>query len=147
MHWSLILNGLLAANNCPPLLGTPSQLSLSTGGTQHLAIHTTLPNQLYLLLGSATGTAPGLPVDAGLLPLNPDPYFMFRLLTPHLPPVQGGLGLLNPLGMSTGRIEFPPGSPPGLAGLTLHHAFIVIDYLGSGNSTFTSNAVPVFLIP
>ena len=41
----------------------------------------------------------------------------------------------------------PAGADPALAGLTLNHAFAVLDLFGGGAVVFASNAVPLTLVP
>ena len=60
----------------PGLEADLDAVSLQSGGTQSLSLHGGLGQggKTYLLLGSLSGTAPGIPVDAVVLPLNLDAY-------------------------------------------------------------------------
>ena len=49
--------------------------------------------KLYVVAGTASGTAPGVVVDGQLVPLQPDAYTQLTLTTPLL---QGSPGILNP---------------------------------------------------
>jgi hypothetical protein len=50
-----------------------------------------------------------------------------------------------PRGQAVATLAIPPGSDPGLAGVTLHHANVAAEVLGT--IAFTSNAVPALLVP
>jgi FG-GAP repeat len=114
--------------NCPLLHAVPTVLSASAGGTQHFALESGAAHagKPRLLLGSAAGTTPGLSVDGLLLPLNPDGYFSFALANPNQPPLSGSLGVLGALGSSQAQLQLPSGLG-ALAGMTLHHAYVVLD--------------------
>ena len=139
----------LSLNDCPALAADVNGLSLAAGGTQELTLSAGVANagRLYLVLGSTSGTAPGVAIEGFVLPLNPDSYLSYRLVAPHLPPVSGALGLLNAQGSATARVEFPAGSAATLAGITLNHAYVVLDVFGSGVTSFASNAVVLGLAP
>ena len=129
---------------CCPLNGDISALSLTLGGTQALTITAGAQHagKWYWLLGSATGTSPGLATPAGVLPLNYDGYFAYTLSNPNLVPLTGSLGLLDGQGDATAQFSLPAGSSLSLAGLTLHHAYAV---LGSLSTDMVSNAIPIAL--
>ena len=99
-----------------------------------------------------SGTAPGLSVDAFVLPLNLDAYLLFTLEDANGGPLVNTFGTLsaegtNPLPVS---FELPAGLDPALAGSTLHHAYLVLDVTtvpGSPFVSFVSNAVPLTLLP
>ena len=128
--------------------GDTSSLSLSAGGAQNLALGTdaSQSGMLYMMLGSATGTAPGVPAGALVLPLVPDGYFQFTLAHPNTL-VLGSLGLLDAAGQASAVLAIPPGLDPGLAGLTLYHAYAVIDVFGSFQTVHASNPVSVTFTP
>lgn len=123
-------------------------LSIGAGGTQTLALCAgpAFAGMPYLLLGSASGTSPGVPVSPETLPLNLDAYLLATIVNPQAPPLTGALGLLNPDGAATASFTLPPGGPaPALAGTTLHHAFLVLN--GSFGAVFTSDPVALALLP
>lgn len=103
----------------------------------------------YLLMGSMSGTDPGLPVGAALLPLNvPDPWFGFTLMNAGTAVLPGSLGVLDAAGRGTAALVLPPLNDPWLAGLQVHHAFMAFDLTsGSLVPTMASNAVPLTLSP
>jgi hypothetical protein len=132
------------------LVGTPDSVSLSSGGTQVLAMDVAdaLAGKSYMILGSATGTAPGIPYGGALVPLNLDSYLIFTVVSPNSPLLAGSAGLLNSLGQATANFIVPPLSDPSLAGLTLNHAGIVLDLVsGSFVIPEVTNAYGVLLTP
>jgi hypothetical protein len=98
----------------------------------------------YVVLGSLSGTAPGLELGPGLvLPLNFDAYTSMTLALSA--PIDDAFDVLKLNGERTAAFETPTGLPPSMSGLVLHHAFVAIDPL-----TFelhVSNSVPLRLVP
>lgn len=92
---------------------------------------------LYWILGSLSGTTPGLPVDGVTLALNPDAYFFLTLGNPNLAPLSVSQGLLTG-GQDLGLFEVGPGVLSGLVGSTIDHAFIAIDLVAL-TVTYASN--------
>ena len=127
------------------LIGTPATVSESTGGTQtlHLRAGAARAGQIYFLLGSLTGTSPGLPVDTLVLPLNFDAYFLHTLSKPNKPPLSNSLSVLDAEGRSTASFTLPSGLT-GLVGFTAHHAFATLTPLGA---TFVSEPAAVEFVP
>lgn len=133
---------------CPTLLGSPSALSLAQGGTQHLFLDGGPVQSFspYVLLGTLSGTFPGQSVDGLNLPLNPDAYFLASL--GGKAPLQSGAGLLDATGRAKAELKLPAGLPTALAGMTIHHAFLTIQFSGPIPFVgFTSAAEPVVLAP
>ena len=129
------------------LRGGPSTISESAGGAQTLYLNagTDHGNDLYLLLGSFSGTTPGLPADGLILPLNFDAYLNHTLSKPNKVPLTNSFAALDGTGRSTATFTLPAGLT-GFSGLTAHHAFAVID-LGTFGISFTSEAAPVTFVP
>lgn len=143
---ALLFDPLLA---CPPLLSVPRQVSLSAGGTHCLSLDAgpEQASELFLILGSASGTSPGQPFQGLTIPLNQDGYDLFTLLEPNAF-VQPSLQFLDADGARLAKIFLPAGSSPSLAGVVLHHAFLVFDTTGGTLSTrLVSNAAPLELVP
>jgi subtilisin-like proprotein convertase family protein len=134
--------------NQAALSSCTTELSVSAGGTQVLALAAGVPQagSLYLTLGSAAGTAPALDLGGPQLPLVFDAYLSFTLTAPGSAPLFQGFGLLDDLGRATVNFTLPPGSAAALAGLILNHACAAID-LGGPSIAFTSNAVSLRLSP
>jgi hypothetical protein len=108
-------------------VGTPSSLSLSKGGAQSFALDggPGLAGRVYVVLGSLSGTQPGVAFSPGLvLPLNPDLYFDFLLNHPASGFFPGALGLLDASGRASASFGIPAQSNPVFTGLQLHHAWL-----------------------
>lgn len=127
------------------------QISIAAGGVQTFSLDagSTHADKLYYLLGSISGTSPGFPVGGLQLPLNFDSYFLLTLTRPNVPPLTNSRGLLSSVdsgqgGTAQATFELPPGAATGFEGLTLDHAFLVLD---SPGVIFASNAVTLDLVP
>lgn len=131
-----------------PLSPGVHELSLAGGGSQVLQLDAgpTHAGSLYLLLGSTSGTTPGLPAGALVLPLNPDAYFTFTLQNPGAPPLSGSFGQLDTAGRAMVSFDLPAGSNPALAGAVVHHAYAVLDVSPFG-VPLTSNPAALTLLP
>ncbi|QDU66452.1 FG-GAP repeat protein [Engelhardtia mirabilis] len=132
-----------------PLSAAVISISLSAGGLQSLTLDAGRDHggEIYLLLGSLSGTAPGVPLAPGVaLPLNVDPYLLLTLDNPNQLPLLSSFASLNAVGHASAIFAVPPGSSGALAGLVAHHAFFTIDLTTFGVA-FVSNALPVGLLP
>ncbi|QDU66922.1 PQQ-binding-like beta-propeller repeat protein [Engelhardtia mirabilis] len=129
------------------LVGGPAEVSLASPSNVVLGLDRPQSSAAapYLVLGSATGTSPGIALGGLVLPLEVDAYLLAMLTGPNQAPFVGTLGLLDAEGDAWARIDVPTGLDPSLAGLVLHHAFVELD---SGFApVFTSEAVSVTLVP
>lgn len=129
------------------LSGTPSSLSLTTGGVHTLALDLGSANAglLYLVLGSRTGWAPGLAVGSVTVPLVPDGWFDFTLAFFNQAQLGNTLGALDSNGRATATLTVPPGLTPTLAGEVFHHAAVLLD--ASLAVVDATNPVPLTLVP
>ena len=129
-------------------MGTPSELSASTGGAQTLALDARLEHagRPYLFLGSLSGSLPGAPVDGQVLPLNFDGYTALGLLAPNVPPLASSLGVLDAQGRGLAGFTLFPGYPPSVVGLALHHAYVVLDP-ATAEVRLASNAARLDVVP
>ncbi|HKX46657.1 MAG TPA: LamG domain-containing protein [Planctomycetota bacterium] len=142
------------AEGCPlgSLSVAPTAISVSTGGVAQFTLDpgpVPFPS-LYLLLGSASGTSPGVPFEGFLLPLALDDYFLFSITQANQPPYANSLGVLAPSGTGSATFTVPPATDPALAGLTLHHAAIVWDLATVPTDPtviHVTNAVALTLVP
>lgn len=136
--------------SCPGLFGAPAVLSATVGGDHVLHLNAGMEHAgaTYLVLGSISGTSPGLtagPGSGGLhLALVPDVYFAQTLLHPNVPPLYDTLGTLDTQGYGEAHL-LVPGGLGALAGLTVHHAFVVAD--GGGTVVATSAPTTLTLTP
>lgn len=129
----------------PSLIAVPgvASLSLATDAEFTLRAGSEWAGDPYMLLGSASGTMPGIPLEGGVtIPLVVDGYTQFTLGgAPH---IVGQTGVLDASGAATARLDLPSGLWPGLAGLSVHHAFLCADL--TTFEVFASNAVPTYLL-
>jgi len=123
-----------------------TSLSLTAGGAANFVLDggAASANQLYMMLGSVTGTAPGIGVDGLTLDLVFDGFLSYMLANPNAAPYANTLGVLDGVGMGSASVTVPAGSFPTLAGVTLYHAYIVIN---GGVVTLTSNPTSLDLLP
>jgi len=130
------------------LRAAPGSISLSAGGTQTLTLDAGSANATrpYFVLGSSDGFLPGLPFKGTCVPLNWGGYLRHTLRHPNAPPLSFSLGLLDSNGMGTAQFDLPPGFDPSLAGVTLHHAFLVLD-TNPFRVEFVGNATALRLDP
>ena len=126
-----------------------SQVSVGSGGQQPLSIETGKDNAFlpYFVLGSLSGTLPGTPVGGEVMPLNIDGYTNFTLSHPNSALLPGSFNGLNKFGSGTATFNVPPAILGAFVGLTLHHAFIVLDPADPDGVRMVSNAVKVDLVP
>ncbi len=132
------------------LVATPAALSVSSGGVQSFAIAPGLDyaGDFYLLLGSLTGTSPGLSVDGFVIPLGFDAYTSFTLLTPNTPPLASSFGALDAAGTAQATFTLPANAFPALVGFEVNHAYLVVRLQPTLLSLeFVSDAEPLELLP
>lgn len=125
--------------------GDISQMSLAAGGTQTLSLDSgaSAANRFYIVLGSLTGTSPGIPLGPGLeLPTVFDAYWSLTLTQPNQPPLGNSFNLLDGSGQNTMTFTLPPGTNPALSGFTFYHAYVLLDPIDC-----TSNAVSLLMLP
>lgn len=125
------------------------KISASRGGRVELYIDAGFEHggRPYLVLGSLSGTFPGLIVESLALPLNVDPYFNTTLAAPNQPPLSNSFSFLGLFGQGQASLMLPPGAAAPVIGFTAHHALVVVDTFGTGKIAFTSNAVPLAIVP
>ena len=97
-----------------------------------------------VIAGTASGTFPGTPIGAYVVPLNIDPYTDLTLQSANVGPFVNTFATLNSDGRAVAQIVIPP-AVPGIAGIVVHHAYGVLD-LG-GNLVFASEAARLEITP
>jgi len=140
------LGGVVDEYDLRGLLHGDSELSLSAGGSQDLLLRGPLSTagDIYFVLGSASGTTPGIPLAPGVdLPLVFDAYTNLALSLAI--PVAGQFGVLDASGSANAAFNVPAGASASFAGLVLHHAYVAIDL--TTFDVFASNAARVELVP
>jgi hypothetical protein len=123
-------------------------ISLASGGTQTISLDAgpVFSGQTYWVLGTVTGTSPGLVFGGAFIPLNFDAYTNVTINSPNLGLLGSTLGTLDGAGRATSTITLPPASDPSLAGVDVHHAFVVID-LGLAAILSVGGPLPLALQP
>ena len=104
-------------------------LSVTNPGTQTLTIDAGVPNagRQYFLVGSISGTSPGQFVLPGItIPLNFDFYTTFTFANPNTSLLSNNMGTLNGSGQATATFNLPNTGNPGLVGLVIHHAYVLL---------------------
>ncbi len=133
------------------LFSDTTQISALAGGTAQLTLiaGATYAGLPYLLLGSLSGTSPGVPIDPlSTLPLNVDSYLLHTLQNANAPPLAGSFGLLDASGRGSATFTLPQSTNPVLVGLIVDHAFVVVELLpGLLAVPFVSNPVPIAITP
>lgn len=117
----------------------------NAGGTAALKLNAgpVYGGRTYLMLGSFSGTTPGVVISPGVtLPLNFDSYFNHLLATPNPPVLQNHIGVLDAQGKATVTYVNPANLRPTLIGLQFSHAFLL-----TPTNDFASDAVTFTLSP
>lgn len=111
------------------LLTSTDSMSVSAGQVLDLFLETCPPSpgDFYFVLGSLSGTVPGIPVNGVVLPLTLDPYLMLTLQMANAPPFANTFGVLDTEGRAQAAVDLTTGLSSALIGTTLHHAFLVLD--------------------
>ncbi|MHC4815956.1 MAG: hypothetical protein ACYTFN_23030 [Planctomycetota bacterium] len=127
-----------------PFWADTHQLSLRSGGTQKLTMNAgkTHANRLYWIVGSVSGTSPGINLSGVSIPLNPDPYTDFTIANTNSTILTNFRGGLDTEGNATASFNVPSGLPP-LVPFTVYHACLVYDT--QGRFYMASNPVPLAL--
>ena len=121
-------------------------LSARAGGAVQFELIAGSPRagEIYLMLGSASGTDPGFSFSGVNVPLNPDGYTASLLASLGTGIFVTWVGTLNSAGRASADFALPP--LPFLAGLTLDHAMLTIDPATNALS-LASNPVPLRFDP
>ncbi len=134
-----------AADSVRIISGAPLQLTanvhkiaLETGGSHEfaLAFGSAQANQSALLLGTFSGSTPGVAFGGLSIPINPDVYTKYLLSA--LSPIS-----LDTSGLGSTSIVIPPNAAPSLAGSTLHYSALAFD--NQGNLLEASTAITLIL--
>lgn len=127
------------------------EVALATGGVQTLIAEAGAANagRLAVLLGSASGTRPGVRLGGVLVPLNHDGYS--QALFAGTSPIQPSsiFLVLDAAGRGGFALAIPAGLPPALVGETVAHAIVTFDVgaLQWRQARFASPAVPLSFVP
>ena len=123
----LVARGFAVYEGKPPsLTADVDTISIARGGVQTLRIDAgeQYAGYDYFVVGSMTGSAPGISLGAVAIPLNAGPYFNFLVGNPNTLVVPS-LGRLDAQGRSEARLRIPAGLAQLEPGLEFHHAYVV----------------------
>jgi hypothetical protein len=136
------------------LWSVPQLLSVSAGGVVNLPIEAGVERagETYMLVGSTSGSEPGIPIDGFVVPLTiPDFYFDYTLLNPNQLPLSQSFGTLDSQGAANVAFTVAPGFvPAAFIGIEMNHAFVLLDGVtdqGSVTVSFASNAAAFRFAP
>lgn len=125
---------------------TQSAITAAAGGVQNLSLAAGAAQggKFFLILGSLSGTTPGLPLAPGVtLPLNLDSYTNLLLSSGSLVLAPAN-GFLDVNGRASAVLTLP--SLPAVVGpLTVHHAFLALGIFPVISVDFASNPVALVL--
>ena len=118
------------------------RLSIANGGTQTLTVNAgkSHANRSYWILGSMTGTTPGVTLSGLHVPLNWDPYADISFAFVNTSVFTNLGGTLDANGVATASFNVPAKQAIP-SGLTIYHAYAAFD--ASGKLYMASDAVPV----
>lgn len=125
------------------------EISLATGGTAtyDMVAGSNRGNDVYLMLGSASGTEIGFSLGSAILPLNFDGYFLAMLQLPNMYPWNNTQSVLDANGVNQATISFPGGILPiELVGYRFDHAYFTLEP-SNGALTWVSNAAGFTFVP
>jgi Galactose oxidase, central domain len=110
------------------LSATPSTVSIANGGKQRLDLDVGVGGRgkSYWVIGSMTGTVPGVNLSGVHIPINHDPYTVLAITHTNGREFTGFRGALSARGLATATLNIPAklAIPPGFR---LYHACIVYD--------------------
>ncbi|MBK9387875.1 MAG: hypothetical protein IPN34_23915 [Planctomycetes bacterium] len=113
--WSSFLDGsnALLTSRLDSISAYPPRISAERGGMQRLRLDAGLTHaaQSYLVLGSLSGTSPGLALGALTLPLNPDGFLGLTIELANQHPFSASFGTLDAQGRARAAVSIPPGLP------------------------------------
>lgn len=134
---------LLLSVNPLDLSSDVKSISLFRGGKSAISIHagTRHAKSLVMMIGSASGTYPGIKIGQGTLHLNMDSYLQFTLAAPHAL-FWNNLSQLDSNGEGGVGFVLPTGLHPSLAGTRFHHSCLLI---GTRGLEFANISIPLDL--
>jgi hypothetical protein len=121
------------------------QISEKTGGIANFTLHTDIfhSNRPYLLLGTMSGTSPGIPLKGGeVLPLNWDLFTDLIISLINTPVFSNFMSNLDGMGNANAQFNTLGPIPPGYVGTVMHYA-----YLLNNPKDFASNPWAIEIVP
>lgn len=124
------------------LPGMEQEISASSGGAVSLFLESEAFRP-YAVLGTLSGTAPGIPIGSVILPLNYDLVMAAVVELWNTPICDNFLGVLDARGQAQASFNIIKPFDPALAGQAFNFAFL----LTGPKIDFASNAIQVEIIP
>lgn len=123
----------IARGHIGSMQSSPSAIDSVTGGTVNFSIDVTPAHglALYVILGTTSGTNPGFPSPLGpqQIPLNFDSWTQLSLDLANSPVYANSMWFVDAQGLGMAPASFNiPGGIPGLQGLHLDHAAVLLDF-------------------
>lgn len=139
-------------DSCQGVRLDTAAISLAAGGVQTHAIGLgpDFAAHTYWLVGTLSGTFPGLAIGQVVVPINgPDPYFNLTLIKANQAPFVNTVGVLDGNGEGAAALVLPPGLSGSLAGLVLHHSAMIAlpGATGFGGLVDALDPMPLWLEP
>jgi len=132
-----------------PLVAHARVITVKPGGALafHLDAGPAHAARGYWLLGSVSGTRPGLaiPGSKAVLPLNWDPFTDVLVRLTNTSYCDRFLGALDAQGRGLAILRHRGAMPPSMAGAALDFAYVL--FPGSGRGWFVSNPLEVTVVP
>ncbi|MCA9322356.1 MAG: hypothetical protein KDB53_16560 [Planctomycetes bacterium] len=125
-----------------------SGISVANGGVQVLTFDAGIAHagETFAVIGSVSGTNPGVSFGGLTIPLNPDFYFDQTVQFPNAPPLMHSFGGLDAFGLAVTTVTINAGElPPQAAGVVVHHAALTLD--PTFQPTLISNPTKLDLLP
>ncbi len=141
----IFTTGAATAQQGAEFVGTPDRVSVSEGGWQNFELNAgpEHPHRWYLILGSLSGTDPGIAVGDFLIPLQYDFYTDFTLTMPNAGLIRDQLARLDEAGQATADFYLPPRVALDFIGMTMNHVYVVANE--SAGIAAVSEPVPLHL--
>ena len=120
-------------DDCLSFFGDISQVSLIDGGVQNLSIFAGSDHagEIFVMLGSLSGTAPGVPFGTLTIPLVVDAYTTSLLADPNGSLLSPVIGVLDSDGEGSSSFTVPSSLLPlSLVGTPIHHTFLTLTASG-----------------
>lgn len=141
---AVLLSPPPALEHTKTLSAGATHLEASTGGAIVFSLSGPVHSQprTYLLLGSLSGTDPGLPIGHTLLPLNPDWFLALSFEQRNTQAFIQTLAPLSATGTAQAAFQAPAGALAPIVGQTVSFAYLTFSPVD-----FASNPVAVDVIP
>ncbi|MEC7583382.1 MAG: metallophosphoesterase [Planctomycetota bacterium] len=111
-----------------PLTRDVPALSVTAGGAQTFEIDAGVENAgRAMVLAGSFGSSPGFAIQGIHVPLNPDPWLIGSLHVANGSMYPGSSGILDSNGKATAAFVLPPGIGAPLLGMSLFHAYVVVE--------------------